>query len=103
MRLWFARNTVLLFEQCYRDLDLKEDSTPEESQAALEKQKKLCEKYKEKEKRLLEICSKEVPESINDEHAPNSDEEYNKAKYIKLLGEYINKFVQDKLELYGTE
>ena len=30
-------------------------------------------------------------------------EEYNKAKYIKLLGEYINKFVQDKLELYGTE
>ena len=29
-------------------------------------------------------------------------EEYNKAKYIKLLGEYINKFVQDKLELYGT-
>ena len=30
-------------------------------------------------------------------------EEYNKAKYIKLLGEYINKFVQDKLEIYGTE
>ena len=30
-------------------------------------------------------------------------EEYNKAKYIKLLGEYINKFIQDKLELYGTE
>ena len=29
-------------------------------------------------------------------------EEYNKAKYIKLLGEYINKFIQDKLELYGT-
>ena len=30
------------------------------------------------------------------------DEEYNKAKYIKLLGEYIRKFVADKLELYGT-
>ena len=30
-------------------------------------------------------------------------EEYNKAKYIKLLGEYINKFIQDKLELYGTK
>ena len=30
-------------------------------------------------------------------------EEYNKAKYIKLLGEYINKFIQYKLELYGTE
>ena len=30
-------------------------------------------------------------------------EEYNKAKYIKLLGEYINKFVQDKLELYGNK
>ena len=30
-------------------------------------------------------------------------EEYNKAKYIKLLGEYIRKFVQDKLELYGTQ
>ena len=30
-------------------------------------------------------------------------EETDKAKYIKLLGEYINKFVQDKLELYGTE
>ena len=29
-------------------------------------------------------------------------EETDKAKYIKLLGEYINKFVQDKLELYGT-
>ena len=25
-------------------------------------------------------------------------EEYDKAKYIKLLGEYINKFVKDKLE-----
>jgi len=29
-------------------------------------------------------------------------EENNKAKYIKLLGEYIRKFVGDKLELYGT-
>ena len=30
-------------------------------------------------------------------------EEYDKAKYIKLLSEYIRKFVGDKLELYGTE
>ena len=30
-------------------------------------------------------------------------EERDKAKYIKLLGEYINKFVTDKLELYGTQ
>jgi len=30
-------------------------------------------------------------------------EERDKAKYIKLLGKYINKFVNDKLELYGTE
>ena len=30
-------------------------------------------------------------------------EERDKAKYIKLLGEYINKFVTDKLELYGTK
>ena len=30
-------------------------------------------------------------------------EEYDKAKYIKLLSKYINKFVKDKLELYGTE
>jgi len=29
-------------------------------------------------------------------------EEYDKAKYIKLLSEYIRKFVGDKLELYGT-
>jgi hypothetical protein len=30
-------------------------------------------------------------------------EEYNKAKYIKLLSQYIRKFVGDKLELYGTK
>ena len=30
-------------------------------------------------------------------------EERDKAKYIKLLGKYINKFVTDKLELYGTK
>ena len=30
-------------------------------------------------------------------------EEYDKAKYIKLLGKYIRKFVKDKLELYGTQ
>ena len=30
-------------------------------------------------------------------------EETDKAKYIKLLGEYIRKFVGDKLELYGTK
>ena len=30
-------------------------------------------------------------------------EERDKAKYIKLLGKYINKFVTDKLELYGTQ
>ena len=30
-------------------------------------------------------------------------EETDKAKYIKLLGEYIRKFVRDKLELYGTK
>ena len=30
-------------------------------------------------------------------------EERDKSKYIKLLGKYINKFVKDKLELYGTE
>ena len=29
-------------------------------------------------------------------------EEYDKKKYIKLLTEYIRKFVGDKLELYGT-
>ena len=29
-------------------------------------------------------------------------EEYDKSKYIKLLTEYIRKFVGDKLELYGT-
>ena len=29
-------------------------------------------------------------------------EEYNKKKYIKLLNQYIRKFIQDKLELYGT-
>ena len=30
-------------------------------------------------------------------------EERNKSKYIKLLSEYIRKFVRDKLELYGTK
>ena len=30
-------------------------------------------------------------------------EEYDKSKYIKLLQQYITKFVQDKLELYGTK
>ena len=30
-------------------------------------------------------------------------EEYNKAKYIKLLQQYITKFVKDKLKLYGTK
>ena len=30
-------------------------------------------------------------------------EERDKSKYIKLLTEYIGKFVRDKLELYGTE
>ena len=29
-------------------------------------------------------------------------EEHNKMKYIKLLNQYIRKFIQDKLELYGT-
>ena len=30
-------------------------------------------------------------------------EENNKKKYIKLLNQYIRKFIQDKLELYGTK
>ena len=30
-------------------------------------------------------------------------EEYNKQKYIKLLNQYIKKFVRDKLQIYGTE
>jgi hypothetical protein len=30
-------------------------------------------------------------------------EEYDKSKYIKLLSQYIRKFVRDKLELYGTK
>jgi len=30
-------------------------------------------------------------------------EERDKAKYLKLLTEYIRKFVRDKLELYGTQ
>ena len=30
-------------------------------------------------------------------------EEYDKAKYIRLLQQYITKFVNDKLELYGTK
>ena len=30
-------------------------------------------------------------------------EEYDKSKYIKLLGEYIGKFIGDKLEFYGTK
>ena len=80
MRLWFARNTVLLFAQCNKSLGLKEDSTQEESQAALEKQKKLCDKYHEKEKQLINICTKEVLASINSKHAPIDDPEYQEAK-----------------------
>ena len=30
-------------------------------------------------------------------------EEYDKAKYIKLLSKYIKKFINDKLQLYGSE
>ena len=30
-------------------------------------------------------------------------EETNKTKYIRLLGKYIDKFVKDKLEFYGTK
>ena len=30
-------------------------------------------------------------------------EETDKAKYIRLLGKYIDKFVEDKLEFYGTK
>ena len=30
-------------------------------------------------------------------------EEYDKAKYIRLLQQYITKFVQDKLEIYGKK
>ena len=30
-------------------------------------------------------------------------EEYDKAKYIKLLQQYITKFIKDKLKLYGTQ
>ena len=30
-------------------------------------------------------------------------EEYDKAKYIRLLQQYIRKFINDKLELYGTK
>ena len=30
-------------------------------------------------------------------------EERDKAKYIKLLTKYIEKFIRDKLELYGTK
>jgi genome maintenance exonuclease 1 len=30
-------------------------------------------------------------------------EEYDKAKYIRLLQQYITKFINDKLELYGTK
>ena len=30
-------------------------------------------------------------------------EEYDKEKYIRLLSKYIRKFVNDKLELYGTQ
>ena len=78
MRLWYARNTVLLFEQCYKELDLKDNSSSEEQKAALERQKKLCDKYREKESNLLKICTVEVPASINSEHAPKSDEEYDK-------------------------
>ena len=80
MRLWFARNAVLLFEQCNKSLDLKEDSTQQESQAALDRQKKLCDKYHEKEKQLLRMCTEEIPTSINDEHAPNEDQDYKEAK-----------------------
>ena len=80
MRLWFARNTVLLFEQCYKELQLKENSTAEESNRALEQQKELCKKYRTKEAQLLEMCANDIQKSINSEHAPNSDEEYNEAR-----------------------
>lgn len=80
MRLWLARNTVLLYDQCYKGLSLKENSSEEEYRAALANQKKLCEKYQEKESALLKICLQDVPKSINDEHAPIDDQDYADAK-----------------------
>ena len=56
---------------------------------------------------LYELTGISVKKLVNIMSCENGEcivyEEYNKAKYIKLLGEYINKFIQDKLELYGTE
>jgi genome maintenance exonuclease 1 len=47
-------------------------------------------------KKLVIIMACETGESV-------IYEEYDKSKYIKLLSEYIRKFVRDKLELYGTQ
>lgn len=47
-------------------------------------------------KKLVIIMSCENGESV-------VYEEYDKSKYLKLLVQYIRKFVGDKLEFYGTE
>ena len=80
MRLWSAKNTVLLFEPCHQDLKLKEDSSEEEIALELAKQKSLCEKFHSKKDQLLSWCSKEIPESFANPQAPNGDEEFTKAK-----------------------
>ena len=80
MRLWSARNTVLLFEPCHQDLKLTDNSTQEEIAVALAKQKALCDKFHNKKDQLLSWCTKEIPESFAHPNAPKDDEEFDKAK-----------------------
>ena len=76
MRLWFAQNTVMLFEPCFADLQLTPDSKQEEIDAAISKQKKLCDKFHEKRVQLFNMCQTEIPTSFSDPRAPNNDTEY---------------------------
>ena len=76
MRLWFAQNTVLLYDECFRDLNLKTDTPNEKWKIAFSKQKKICEKYRAKLNQLIEMCSTEIPASLSHPNAPSGDPDF---------------------------
>ena len=84
--LWYAQNTVLLFDNCHKPSKIKinkniaKENLIEMSHKNTFDSKKSCDKYTSQLKATHEMCTGPFSDNVEHPKAPNDDPEYVEAK-----------------------
>ena len=74
--LGVARNTVLLYSECYKKYKIDRDKEPEKWKRIIKQQGRVCKQYHVKIEELISWCNTIIPAELSHPDAPTDDPEF---------------------------